>query len=554
MKTKIILSIAACLAAFNSFSQIKIFPGGSVTIGSTAAASLNAVSHQVSGTKVAFVANTSAAATSAPLIVGQNAVSSSPGFAFLGDYQTGIAHPASSILAITIANSEKFRFNSSGQILNKTASQVAGTPEYSWDIDPNTGMFWEGADQLCFNTGGVERFGVNASGQFISFNAPHTASTPEFSWIGDLNTGIFHPTDEIIGFSTNGTERFRINSNGQLLSYNGPGSASTPDFSWGNDVNTGIFNPSADVLAFSTNGNERARFNSSGRFLLNTTSDNGIITTNSSDYRAASFSVTLSSDWAAGGVSFYANRANCGTYDVQLSGSGTVYYVAGAGWIYSQGNYLGSDRNIKDDIKGIDSALSRINRINGVLYKLKKEKQNPDVYGTAQEYMGVIAQDVEAVAPQVVKTLPDGTKSVCYEMLVGLLVEAIKEQNTKVAQLENDITNCCTNSGSQQNRKINTGNLNGGTSEYSGSSFIMQNVPNPFSKETLIDYFIAERSASSSILVFDMNGKLLKTFKLEGNGKGTLTINGNDFQPGMYYYSLIINNKEIGTHKMILTE
>jgi hypothetical protein len=325
-------------------------------------------------------------------------------------------------------------------------------------------------------------------------------------------------------------------------------SASAPDYSWSGDSNTGIFNAGADIIGFSTGGTERMRINSSGHAMIGTTTDNSMLNITCTDYKAAYFDVTLNNDWWPTMVT-KVSRSNSSNYLVDLTGTGTTFYVAGAGWIYSQGNYLGSDKNIKDDIKNIDSASIKLSKINGVTYKLKKEVQNPSVYGAAKEYMGVIAQDVEAVAPQAVRMFSDGTKGVCYEMLVGLLIEALKEQNTKLAQLESEVNNCCN---AQQNR-INTLENNDNNSGHTGS-YIKQNSPNPFSKETIIEYFISEKNDDSSILVFDMNGKLLKTLKLNGSGSGSVIINGNDFQPGMYYYGLIINKKEIDTKKMILTE
>lgn len=251
----------------------------------------------------------------------------------------------------------------------------------------------------------------------------------------------------------------------------------------------------------------------------------------------------------------YNNKGNSGNYEVNLAGTGTTFYVAGAGWIYSQGNYLGSDRNIKDDIRKIENASDKILKLNGVLYKLKKEKQHPELFPKASEYMGVIAQEVEEVAPQAVKTMQDGTKAVCYEMLVGLLIEGYKEQNAKIKELENELNQCCN---IKDNSTImNSNGLFGGNSNSvfnNGKSCIKQNSPNPFTKETVIEYSIIEKDAYSSILIFDMNGKLLKTLAINKSGNGSVIISGNDFQPGMYYYSLIINNKEIDTKKMILTQ
>ncbi|MBL7895710.1 MAG: tail fiber domain-containing protein [Bacteroidia bacterium] len=329
---------------------------------------------------------------------------------------------------------------------------------------------------------------------------------------------------------------------------NGYSAANTPDFTWYGNDQTGLFHPAYNVMGFTIDGSEKMRINSAGNLLINTTTDNG----NLSIYTIATgihINASHTGDWYQSMITA-TNRANSANYLVKLNGT-TKFYVAGQGWIFSDGNYLGSDKNIKDEIKGIDSAMSKVNKINGVTYKLKVEKQNPSVYGSAKEYMGVIAQDVEAVAPQVVKTMQDGTKAVCYEMLVGLLIEALKEQNAKVAQLENDVNNCCAKA-SGNNRLIAP--ENGSADESNNSSYIKQNNPNPFNKETVIEYFIAERNANSSVLVFDMNGKLLKTLKALSSGKGTITINANDFAPGMYYYSLVVNNKEIETKKMILTE
>jgi hypothetical protein len=49
--------------------------------------------------------------------------------------------------------------------------------------------------------------------------------------------------------------------------------------------------------------------------------------------------------------------------------------------------------------------------------------------------MGVIAQDVEKVCPELVSTDEEGTKSVAYGNMVGLLIEAIKDQQKQIDEL-----------------------------------------------------------------------------------------------------------------------
>ena len=86
-----------------------------------------------------------------------------------------------------------------------------------------------------------------------------------------------------------------------------------------------------------------------------------------------------------------------------------------------------SDERLKTDIKTIDNALDKVNMLRGVSF-------NKD----GKSSIGVIAQEVEAVLPEVVHTAPDdvGTKSVAYGNMVGLLIESVKEltkQNKKMA-------------------------------------------------------------------------------------------------------------------------
>jgi hypothetical protein len=86
-----------------------------------------------------------------------------------------------------------------------------------------------------------------------------------------------------------------------------------------------------------------------------------------------------------------------------------------------------SDIRYKDHIKQLENPISKINAIRGVTYKLRAnafpEKEFPN---TPQ--VGVIAQEVEAVLPEVVVTDEKGFKAVDYSKIVPLLIEGIKEQ------------------------------------------------------------------------------------------------------------------------------
>ena len=86
-----------------------------------------------------------------------------------------------------------------------------------------------------------------------------------------------------------------------------------------------------------------------------------------------------------------------------------------------------SDERLKQDIKTIKNALQKIETLRGVSYQ---RNGKPEI--------GVIAQEVERVIPEVVYTdeTEYGYKSVSYDNLVGLLIEAVKELSAEVKELK----------------------------------------------------------------------------------------------------------------------
>jgi len=94
-----------------------------------------------------------------------------------------------------------------------------------------------------------------------------------------------------------------------------------------------------------------------------------------------------------------------------------------------------SDENLKKNIKPIKNAIEKIEQIGGYTFDWKKDKKN--IHGFSGHDVGVIAQEIEAVLPEVVVTRENGYKAVRYEKIIPLLIEAIKEQQNKINELEN---------------------------------------------------------------------------------------------------------------------
>ena len=88
-----------------------------------------------------------------------------------------------------------------------------------------------------------------------------------------------------------------------------------------------------------------------------------------------------------------------------------------------------SDERLKSDIETIDNGLDKVAAMRGVTF-IRNEKKGS----------GVIAQELEKIAPELVKTADDdmGTKSVAYGNIVGYLIEAVKELKSEIEELKKD--------------------------------------------------------------------------------------------------------------------
>jgi len=95
-----------------------------------------------------------------------------------------------------------------------------------------------------------------------------------------------------------------------------------------------------------------------------------------------------------------------------------------------------SDKNLKQNIVNIDNSLDKVSKLNGVYYNWTKEALEKNTHLKDEKEVGVIAQEVEAVLPELVATREDGTKAVRYERLCAVLIESIKELKKEIEELK----------------------------------------------------------------------------------------------------------------------
>lgn len=199
-----------------------------------------------------------------------------------------------------------------------------------------------------------------------------------------------------------------------------------------------------------------------------------------------------------------------------------------------------SDERLKTDITPLkNGVLEKITSLVPISYKMKDSIFGYEVTKEDKErtIVGLSAQRVKEVFPDVVDE-NEGIMGIKYSALIPYLIQAIKEQNEEIVRLKEELSNETT----PKNNEIEK------------VAVLYQNEPNPFDKETYIKAYIPKIFNSAYLYIYDLNGTQKKSISIEERGETNNKISAFDLTPGMYYYSLICDNKQIDTKKMILTK
>jgi len=119
------------------------------------------------------------------------------------------------------------------------------------------------------------------------------------------------------------------------------------------------------------------------------------------------------------------------TYKLDVTGDARV-----TGTVFTAKVQGTSDMRFKKDIKKIEGASQKLSSLGGYTYIWKDKKDFPNQALGEGKDMGVIAQEVEKVFPSAVSTNKEGYKSVNYNALIPVMIEAINESNRKINELE----------------------------------------------------------------------------------------------------------------------
>jgi hypothetical protein len=222
-----------------------------------------------------------------------------------------------------------------------------------------------------------------------------------------------------------------------------------------------------------------------------------------------------------------------------------------------------SDANLKENQTPIVNASNIISRLTPKTFNFKTVEY-PQLNLPSGNQYGLIAQEVETVLPELITSsyfpaVKDSVgnvihprvdyKGINYTSLIPILIQAAKEQQEKINQLESTINTCCS-----LGAKSVSNDIPSSDATLASGAVLYQNHPNPYTSETSIRYFVPENSMAV-MTFFDEFGNEIKSVELPYKGQtAELNLTTINLASGIYSYSLIVNGKMVDTKKMVKTK
>lgn len=265
--------------------------------------------------------------------------------------------------------------------------------------------------------------------------------------VGGVTNGVYTNTAQTIS----GAKTFSAQ---MLIS---DGTAAAPSIGFSSDTDTGVYWIAAGSIGFTSNGVKAGQIDAGGKltmigdiitaagtikgkYLEATTSFTSPLITSTGNITATG---SLTVGVGANNSAIYMTDTDNTTRTIYCDSNRVGFLTSAAAWgsyCDNDGSWTSvgevtaySDARIKTNVQRIENALAKVTQLGGYTY------DRTDVEMHRQT--GVMAQEVLKVLPEAVRGTEDSIYTVAYGNMVGLLIEAIKELNTKVDSLQNQLNN-----------------------------------------------------------------------------------------------------------------
>jgi hypothetical protein len=207
-----------------------------------------------------------------------------------------------------------------------------------------------------------------------------------------------------------------------------------------------------------------------------------------------------------------------------------------------------SDKRLKTNIRNSEYGIEEIKKLRPVTYDLTTNE------GDGRK-IGLIAQEAQEVISEIVHVGDDADKmmGIKYSELIPVLITAIQQQQAMIDDMKTQLEKLQAGNANTNNTGNNGNNTSADDAVLMGAK-LYQNTPNPFNVNTEIKYFLPEKVKEAMMVIYDLNGRQLRSYPLGQRGDGSVVVHGEELAAGMYLYSLIVEGREADTKRMVLSK
>ncbi len=219
-----------------------------------------------------------------------------------------------------------------------------------------------------------------------------------------------------------------------------------------------------------------------------------------------------------------------------------------------------SDKRLKKDVNELEDGLDVIKQLNPIRYKYNGKAG----IESADEHVGIFAQNLQQAAPYLVNeftyeeeddkgNVKKSENYLCVEesAIKYLLINAVKEQQEIIEELKKEVAEL---RDIVENGSSRTGNSRQSIELNDRKPTLKQNSPNPFSTNTLIEYYVPANTDKAVVNIHDITGTLIHSESIRSMGEGRVQIEAGTIPAGTYNYSLLVNGKVLDTKQMIIAK
>lgn len=380
------------------------------------------------------LAPTTAVVSSAPF-EGPLGTPAAPTFTSYAATSTGMFFPSSSVIGFSVSGTNVMDILSSGAVGIGTTSPLSM-------LDVAGAIYIHGLQAINIPTTSATSVAVGPS----ALNASNTGAyntaigyrTLAFNTTGAQNATLGY---DALDANTTGTGNTAMGATALLSNSTGNSNTAVGTAALTNNQTTS-YNTAigASALFSSTTGSNNTAIGYEVGYSVTTGTGNILIGT--SQY--VSTPTASTSNFLNIGNLIYAtgmnNTSTTSTGNVGIGTTAPAYTLQVNGTIAATSSLVNtSDQRLKKNIQTITGGLDKIAQLRGVTFDWRKSEHPEMKLGDRQE-LGVIAQEVEKVFPQAVSQDKNtGFKAVAYSMLIGPLIEAVKEVNQLISSQSRDI-------------------------------------------------------------------------------------------------------------------